>query len=190
MKKLKDLMNRQFATVRPDAEVREVARLMKKQNVGFIPVCDEQRIHGIITDRDIVMRVLGDKMDVGTVKARDIMSKDVFWCFDDDSFETAAKLMQQHRVRRLLVLDHDGQLCGILSMSDIAYDESHDRLAGETLRAVAHPEWRARGGILRNPWFQGGVAASVVAAGVTYYFTQRRPVRTPQLAAVNRKKAA
>ena len=105
MKKLKDLMNRQFATVRPDAEVREVARLMKKQNVGFIPVCDEQRIHGIITDRDIVMRVLGEKMDVSTVKARDIMSKDVFWCFDDDSFETAAKLMQQHRVRRLLVLD-------------------------------------------------------------------------------------
>ena len=51
MKKLKDLMNRQFATVRPDAEIREVARLMKKQNVGFIPVCDEQRIHGIITDR-------------------------------------------------------------------------------------------------------------------------------------------
>jgi CBS domain-containing protein len=119
MKQLKDIMKHDVEVVRPEADLREIARLMKQRNVGALPVCDGQKIQGIVTDRDIVLRGLAEKRDPAYTQARDVMSKEVHWCYEDDSVEDAARLMHDKKIRRLIVVDHEKNLCGILSTQDL-----------------------------------------------------------------------
>src|SRR3989440_1225274 len=113
--KVKDVMTRGAECVRPEATLQEAAQKMKSLDVGPMPVCDGDRLVGMLTDRDITVRAVAQGFDPKTTKVRDVMSPDVFWCFEDQDVREAAKLMQEKQIRRLLVLSHDKRLTGIVS---------------------------------------------------------------------------
>lgn len=100
-----EFMTRDVVTVRPDATVREAARLMDDLNVGVLPVCDGRRLVGIVTDRDITVRATADGMRPDATPVHMVMTDDVCWCFEDDSIEEIEREMARHQIRRLPVVD-------------------------------------------------------------------------------------
>src|SRR5215210_8754906 len=101
---LKDVMTRDVEMVRPDSTLVEAARKMKDLDIGPIPVCDDNEILGMVTDRDIATRAVAEGRDPAHTLVRDVMTPDVLYCFEDQDVNEAARLMQQRQVRRLLVL--------------------------------------------------------------------------------------
>jgi CBS-domain-containing membrane protein len=134
--KVSQAMSRDVETVRSSQSIKDIAQQMYKLGIGYFPVCDKGRLVGIVTDRDITCRVVAEERDPGTTKARDVMSKAVAYCFDDDDFTTAVHLMKQNRVRRIPVLDRKEHLVGILSLTDVARLAPH-RLTAELVEAVS-----------------------------------------------------
>ncbi len=134
--KVREVMSPDVETVRPNQSAKEIAERMQRQGIGYFPVCDHGRLTGIVTDRDITCRVVAEGRDAALTKARDIMSKAVAYCFDDDDLTTAIQLMEQSRIRRIPVVDHHEHLVGILSVTDIARQAPH-RLTAEVLEAVS-----------------------------------------------------
>ncbi|HEY7156638.1 MAG TPA: CBS domain-containing protein [Gemmataceae bacterium] len=136
---VRDIMSRDVQVTRPHSTLREAAELMKVLDVGPLPVCDDGRLVGIITDRDITTRAVAEGQDCWEGKVRDAMSRDIAYCFDDDDDAVAARLMQEKQVRRLLVLDRAKQLVGIVSLGDLSTSSGDKDAVGETLRAVSRP---------------------------------------------------
>jgi CBS domain-containing protein len=134
---LKSIMTRDVEVVRPDASLNEVARRMRERDTGVVPVCDGRRILGMVTDRDIVLRAIADNRDTHTTRARDVMSHDVIYCFEDESIRHAAHLMQEKQIRRLAVLDRAKNLVGIVSLGDLAVGSGRHGLSGATLESVS-----------------------------------------------------
>lgn len=124
---------------RPDDTARACARLMKEENIGFAPICDESGVPvGTLTDRDLALRVLADgrspDADLGSFMTREVVS-----CTLGDDLRDAERLMQEHRKSRIMVCDEGGKLQGVISLSDIAETEDEE-IAGRTLREVASRE--------------------------------------------------
>ena len=138
-RRIRDVMTAGVETVHPDATVDEVAQKMKRLNVGAIPVCDGNRIEGMLTDRDIVVRVIGENRDPRAVRVRDAMTADVQYGFEGDDVETASRIMREHQIRRLPIVDERHNLVGIVSLGDLATDVGDDRLSGETLEQISRP---------------------------------------------------
>jgi CBS domain-containing protein len=134
--KVKDMMHRSVEWVSPDTPVTTVAKKMKKLDIGAIPVGEDDRLIGMITDRDIAMRALANGKDVSSLTARDVMSKGVFWCRDSDDASGAARIMEGKRVRRLPVIDANKRMVGMLSLGDISHAASQ-RTTAEILKAVS-----------------------------------------------------
>lgn len=132
---VKDAMSTQIEAVAPDTTAQECARRMRKADVGALPVWENGRLIGIVTDRDICCRVVGAGRDPATATAREIMTRDVASCLDDEDCVDAARLMQSKRLRRLAVMNRNNAMVGLLSVDDIAR-YSHD-LAGEILEAAS-----------------------------------------------------
>jgi len=132
-------MSRDVQVTQPHSTLREAAELMKVLDVGPLPVCDDGRLVGIITDRDITTRAVAEGQDCWEGKVRDAMSRDIAYCFDDDADAVAARLMQEKQVRRLLVLDRAKRLVGIVSLGDLSTSSGDKDAVGETLRAVSRP---------------------------------------------------
>ena len=118
--------------------MREAAEKMRDLDVGFLPVCDGYRFIGVVTDRDIVVRGLAEGRDPAQAVA-DVMSTDVVYCYDDQDVSEAARVMEQHQIRRLLVLDRDKNLAGIVSLGDVVVETTDDAQAGKTLEAISEP---------------------------------------------------
>jgi len=119
MQKLKDLMSRDVKVISPDMSIREAAREMRDGDFGMLPVGENDRMIGTISDRDIAIRAVAEGKDTGT-KVRDVMSEGIAWAFEDDSVEEAAKIMSKRQVRRLPVVDRDKRLVGIVALGDFA----------------------------------------------------------------------
>jgi CBS domain-containing protein len=132
--KARELMTTNVECVSPEATLREIAGKMKSLDVGFVPVCEGTTIHGTVTDRDIVIRALAEGRDITTTKARDIMSKDVFCAFEDDSIEQVADLMRDKEVRRMIVVDSNKRLAGVISLGDLS--QAKEKLAGQTTKDI------------------------------------------------------
>lgn len=127
------LMRRQVVAVAPNTSIRAAAALMKERNVGVLPVCEDERPVGIVTDRDIVTRwVLTAETDSAVST---IMSPRVHSCRAEQSIEEIARYMGDCQIRRLLVLDGDGRMIGIVTLGDIANDASEE-LAGQALGEI------------------------------------------------------
>src|SRR5262245_30257989 len=118
--KVKDVMSSTVECVRPDGRLEEEAREMKSLGVGSLHVCEGDRVLGIVTDRDIVVRAVADGRDARTTKVQEIMTRDVVNVRDDDDVKDAARVMKEHQVRRVIVVSRDGRLAGIVSMKDLA----------------------------------------------------------------------
>ncbi len=133
-------MHRTADWVSADTPVSEVARMMEKDDVGAIPIGRDDKLIGMLTDRDIAVRVVGKGVDPAKTPAEEVMTKGIVWCRTTETVEDAIHLMDQKKIRRLPVIDENKRLVGMLSLGDIAHAVSRE-LSGELLHAVAdhHP---------------------------------------------------
>ena len=138
MQKLKDLMSRDVKVISPDMSIQEAAREMRDGDFGMMPVGENDRMIGTISDRDIAIRAVAEGKDAGT-KVRDVMSEGIVWAFEDDSVEEAAKIMSKRQVRRLPVVNRDKRLVGIVALGDFAVESSEIRPAAEALSEISKP---------------------------------------------------
>lgn len=117
---IKDVMTPHAEWISPDVTLVQVAKLMRDKGVGCMPVGENDRLIGMITDRDITCRAVAAGADLSAAKARDVMSKGVTWCFEDGDLSEAAQLMEQKQIHHLPVLNRRKRMVGILSMGDLA----------------------------------------------------------------------
>ena len=136
---LEDIMTRNPECVTPEDSLRDAACKMRDLDVGPLPVCDNDRLAGMITDRDIVVTAVAEGKDPRSTKVREAMSAGVFYCFEDQLVGEAAHLMEEQQVRRLVVLNRDKRLVGIVSLGDLAVETGDEQLTGNTLEAVSEP---------------------------------------------------
>lgn len=122
--------------VSADTPVAEIAKIMQKDDIGAVPVGKDDKLIGMVTDRDIALRVVAKGRNTQKTKAEDIMTKGIVYCRTTESIEDAIHLMDQKKIRRLPVIDDNKRLVGMLSLGDVAHAVSRD-LSGELLHAVA-----------------------------------------------------
>jgi CBS domain-containing protein len=134
--KVKDAMHEGVTWVGPETPVRELARSMRDEGIGSIPVGENDRLIGMVTDRDIAIKAFVDGKDPASLTARDVMSGPILYCRTEEDIDDAARLMEQHQVRRLPVIDENKRMVGILSLGDIA-SASSSALTGEVTQSVA-----------------------------------------------------
>jgi CBS domain-containing protein len=134
--KVKQIMHKGVQWVSPDTSVTTLAKKMKQYDVGALPVGENDRLIGMVTDRDIAVRGVADGKDIGKLTARDIMTKGIIWCRASDSANAAAHLMETKQVRRLPVIDENKRMVGILSLGDISHAASQ-RTSTEIMKAVS-----------------------------------------------------
>ena len=132
--KIKDVMTSKVETISPTSTAKEAARTMHDLHIGSLPVVDGNQLLGIITDRDICVRVTATGRDATMIPVKEVMSKQVATCFEDDDINAAAKLMMDHHIRRLVVLNRDNTITGFLSVDNMA-KKSHE-LASTVLQAT------------------------------------------------------
>lgn len=135
---VKELMSKNIASVTPDTPIVEVAKIMKKMNIGSVPVCDGDKIIGILTDRDIVLRDVAMGKNVEGVTAKDVMTVGISTAEPEMDIHEAAKLMSDKQVRRLPVVDDD-RLVGMLALGDIAVRTKLEDNAGDALSDISKP---------------------------------------------------
>ena len=138
MQKLTDLMSRDVKVVSPDMSIQEAANEMRQGDFGMLPVGENDRMIGAITDRDIAIRAIAQGKD-GSTKVRDVMSEGIFWVFEDESVEAAAKTMSERQVRRLPVVDRNKRLVGIVALGDFAVESFEIKPAAEALSEISKP---------------------------------------------------
>jgi CBS domain-containing protein len=117
--KVRDVMTPDVIMVGPDATLAEAAQLMKDANIGPLPVCENGQVFGMVTDRDIAVRAVAEGLDPQTTRVREVMTPDLVCCFEADDVEEAVRLMQDTQRHRLLVIDDDRRLVGIVSIADL-----------------------------------------------------------------------
>jgi CBS domain-containing protein len=136
---LRDIMTRNVEVVNGNASLKEAATKMKKLDVGLIPVCDGDRLKGLLTDRDITIRATANGRDPSKTKVSEVMSTDIAYCLEDQAVDEAVILMEARQIRRLPILNQDKQLIGIVSLADIAVHVGDRDLTGETLEEISEP---------------------------------------------------
>ena len=135
--KIRDFMTTEIETVTADQTVKEAAGFMLSADTGSIPVCDEGKVIGMITDRDIAVRGVAEGLGPDTA-VRQLMSEKIVCARDDDEVSTVAQRMSEAQVRRLPVLNADGKLVGIVSLGDLSREAS-DAAANRALEGVSAP---------------------------------------------------
>jgi CBS domain-containing protein len=133
------VMTRDVKVARPDSPVQEAARVMRQLDVGSVPVCTGRKLVGMLTDRDIAVRLVADGLDPAATPASQIMTAGVIYLYDDQSVQEAADTMSAHQIRRLPIVHRDKELVGIVALGDLAVDLPDDQLSGEVLEGVSEP---------------------------------------------------
>ena len=136
---VKDVMTKGAEVVRPDATLQEAANKMRSLDIGPLPVCDGDKIIGMLTDRDITVRATAEGLDPKQTRVREVMSKELITCLEDQDVKEAAELMQSKQIRRVPILNKDKRLVGMLSLGDLANRIQDSKLAGKTLEEVSSP---------------------------------------------------
>jgi CBS domain-containing protein len=133
---VKEAMTSHAEWVSPDLSLTEVARRMRDNKIGCLPVGDKDRLIGMITDRDIACRAVANGSDPATTKARDVMTKGITYCFDDQTMEDAVHVMQEKGIHHLPVLNRSKRLIGILALGDVAL-KAAPSLSGDISKLVS-----------------------------------------------------
>lgn len=137
--KLSEIMTGKVEVIGPDATLEECARKMRDADIGAIPVCDGDKVRGIVTDRDIAVRAVAEGEDPKTSRVSDVMTEKVSWCFEDQDVEDAARLMRDRQVRRIVVIDRKKKLCGIVALGDLAVRGHDEHTEAQVLEGVSSP---------------------------------------------------
>jgi CBS domain-containing protein len=135
--KVSDAMSRDVQVASPTQSIRNAAKIMAKIDAGVLPVGENDKLVGMITDRDIAIRAVAEGKSP-TTKVRDIMSEEVLYCFDDQDLEEVAQNMSEMKIRRLPVVNRDKRLVGIISLGDLARNEDTSK-TGETVSQISEP---------------------------------------------------
>jgi CBS domain-containing protein len=136
--KIHDVMTPDVEIANPDNSVREVALSMAQIDIGVLPVGENDRLVGMITDRDIAIRVVAAGLDPESTTIREVMTPEIEYCFDDDDTKAVAEKMAHLKVRRLPVLNRKKRLVGIISVGDLATADSA-AVSGRAMRGAAQP---------------------------------------------------
>jgi len=138
MQNVKQLMSRDVEVISPEMTIRDAARAMRDGDFGMMPVGENDRMIGTISDRDIAIRGVAEGKSADTT-VREVMSEGVVWVYEDDSVEEAARMMSENQVRRLPVVNRDKRLVGIVALGDFAVDPSEIEPAAEALSEISKP---------------------------------------------------
>lgn len=145
--RVRDVMTRGVECAKTGESIADAAQRMKQLNVGSLPVVgDNHKLVGIITDRDITVRATAGASDPSATSIHDIMTPHVTFCFEDQNLADAAHLMEEKQVRRLVVLDREQHLVGIVSLGDLAVKSPDERLSSVALEGVSFPAAPVRAG--------------------------------------------
>jgi len=136
---LRDIMTHNVEVVSAGASLKDAAKKMKDLDVGLIPVCDGDRLKGVLTDRDITIRATADGRDPSKTKVSEVMSTDLAYCLEDQEVEEAVSVMEARQIRRLPIVNQNKRLIGIISLADIAVHVGDRDLSGETLEEISAP---------------------------------------------------
>jgi CBS domain-containing protein len=137
---LREVMTTNVTTLLPSATVQDAAHQMKALNVGSIPICEGHQLLGMLTDRDIVVRVIAERHNPETQQVQDVMTPQVDYCYEDQDVEEAAQVMQDRQVRRLPIINRDNQLVGIVSLGDLAVKANEEKtMAQQALEQISLP---------------------------------------------------
>jgi CBS domain-containing protein len=135
-RRCREIMTRNVKTAHREMTLREVAQLMREGDMGVMPVVEDQKLIGIVTDRDIVVRAIAEGRDADT-KIEDVMTTEIFSVKADDYAFEAIRLMGDKQVRRIPVINDAGELAGIIAMADIALEMEDEREIAETLEEIS-----------------------------------------------------
>ncbi len=134
--KVKEVMHNSVSWVEPDVALDEIAQIMQAQDIGAVPVGENDRLIGMVTDRDIACRGLAKGKNPKKLTARDVMTKNVIFCRANEEVDDAIRIMETKKIRRLPVINDDKRMVGMLSIGDIAHSLPQD-LVGEVMQAVS-----------------------------------------------------
>ncbi len=134
--KVKDIMHKGVDCVSPDAAIDAIAKKMKELDIGAIPVAENGKLVGMVTDRDITIRCVAEGADMSKVRANDVMTRGVVYCRDNEDVEDAVRIMEGKQIRRLPVLDEAMQMVGMVSLGDVSHALPRD-ITGEVTKAVS-----------------------------------------------------
>jgi len=138
MQRIAEVMTRDVRSISPQETIRRAAQMMDELNVGALPVCDGQKLVGMVTDRDITVRAVAAGQSPDAAHVADVMSDQVRWCFDDQTVDEVMQQMGDSQIRRVPVVDHDTQeLIGIVSLGDMA--TKHSAQVDRTLEEISSP---------------------------------------------------
>lgn len=136
---VRDIMSREVEVIDPNTVIQEAASKMKSLDVGSLPVCDNKRLIGVVTDRDIAVRAVAAGRDPKATKVSEAMTPELIYCYEDEPVREAAKLMERYQIRRLPILNREKQLVGIVSLGDLAVETGNEKLSGKVLEEVSEP---------------------------------------------------
>jgi CBS domain-containing protein len=137
--KIQDVMTRDPRCVTPQAPAREAAQIMRDEDVGIVPVVEGERLVGLVTDRDLAVRLVADGRD-GNTTVRDVMSSDrIATCRPDEDLDRAMETMAREQVRRIPIVDERGSLVGIVAQADVVRKAANDDKAEETVERISEP---------------------------------------------------
>jgi CBS domain-containing protein len=138
MERLKDIMSPDVQVISPDATIRQAAQKMREGDFGMMPVAENDRMIGAISDRDIAIRAIAAGKGPDS-SVREVMSEGIAWAYEDDSVEHAAEIMSEHPVRRLPVVNRAKRLVGIVALGDFAVESSDLEPTVEALAEISQP---------------------------------------------------
>lgn len=138
MQKVSEVMSTDVQTISPDDTIEEAAQEMRDGDFGLVPVVEDEELVGVVTDRDIAIRAVAEGKDPST-PVSEVMSEGVVWVNEDDSVEDAARIMSEHQIRRLPVVDSEQHIVGIVSLGDFAVDSSEIEPVVEALSDISRP---------------------------------------------------
>lgn len=132
--KIRDVMSKKVNTIEPTTRLRAIAKAMKDKDIGAVPVAENDQLVGMVTDRDLVVRGMAERTDLSGTTARDVMSDELLYCFDDQDTTEVLENMGKVKVRRLPVVDREKSLVGMVSLGDLAgnapAEKTQEALAG------------------------------------------------------------
>lgn len=135
--KVKEVMTGGIETISPDSTLEQAARKMRLRDIGILPVVDEENILGVVTDRDLVLRGLAEGRPGHLTVVRQVMTPTALTCYDDQSIGEVSRLMEKNMVRRLLVLNRNEKLVGLVSLTDLALKVANEKVSGHVLSRIS-----------------------------------------------------
>ena len=135
--RVSEVMTCGVETVSSAATLEEAGKKMRMRNVGMLPVVDDEKVVGVVTDRDIVLRAVSERMRPEMTRVREVMTRQALYCYEDQDITEASLVMEKHFIHRLVVLNRKDMLVGVVSLSDIAAKTRNEELSGHVLGMVS-----------------------------------------------------